>query len=149
MASEKKSFFGKIIKNTDAAEEENKEVFVAEDKGGAAKKDEEGQLAVDVYETDAAIVVRSIIGGVKSEDVGISVANDVLTIKGSRGKNEEPEKHNYFVAECFWGDFSRAIILPVEVDADDVKATMKNGILKIILPKLVGGKIRKIKIEEE
>lgn len=149
MSNEKKSFFGKIIKNSGPAEEEDKNIFVAGDQGEVVKKTEEGQLAVDVYETDSAIVVKSIIGGIKGEDIGISVANDVLTIKGTREKSEEPEKHNYFVAECFWGAFSRSIILPVEVDSDDVKATMKNGVLKIILPKLVGSKIKKIRIEEE
>lgn len=148
MSNEKKSFFGKIIKNS-GAEEEDKNIFVTGDQSEVVKKTEEGQLAVDVYETDSAIVVKSIIGGIKAEDIGISVANDVLTIKGTREKSEEPEKHNYFVAECFWGAFSRSIILPVEVDSDDVRATMKNGILKIILPKLVGSKIKKIKIEEE
>lgn len=136
------------MKNSDA-EEESKNIFSNEEQTDIAKKTEEGQLAVDVYETDSAIVVKSIIGGVKAEDIGISVANDVLTIKGTREKNEEPEKRNYFVEECFWGDFSRSIILPSEVDSDDVKATMKNGILKVTLLKLVGDKIKKIKIEEE
>lgn len=149
MINEKKSFFGKINKKSDVSEKEDKNIFVDERRDDAIKKGEDGQLAVDVYETDSAIAVRSIIGGVKAEDIGISVSNDVLTIKGLREKNEEPETHNYFVEECFWGAFSRSIILPVKVDADSVKATMKNGILKIVLPKLLGGKIKKIKIEEE
>ncbi len=149
MAREKKSFFGKIIKNSSALEEEDEDIFVAGDQGEAARKSEEGQLAVDVYETASSVVVKSIIGGIKAENIGISVVNDVLTIKGAREKIEESEKHNYFVAECFWGAFSRSIILPVEVDSDDVRATMKNGILKIVLPKLIGGKVKKIKIEEE
>lgn len=149
MSNEKKSFFEKIIKSTDDRTD-LKEISVGETAEKAMRKsDEEGQLAVDVYEISSAIVVESIIGGVKSEDVNISVANDVLTLKGVRERADSAGENNYFVSECFWGPFSRSIILPVEVDTDGVKATMKNGILKVILPKLTGTKTKKIKIEEE
>ena len=149
MSNEKKSFFEKIIKNSEDGSDK-KEIYAGETAERAYKKnDEEGQLAVDVYETSAAIVVISIIGGVKVEDVNISVANDVLTLKGVRERIDEAQENNYFVSECFWGPFSRSIILPVEVDTDGVKATMKNGILKVVLPKLTGAKTKKIKIEEE
>lgn len=151
MIKEKKSFFEKISgdKKTSLKVKDANEYSSSFKTEEDPKEVQDGQLAVDVYEIDSAIVVRSIIGGVKAEDIEISAANDVLTIKGVREKNEETETHNYFVEECFWGAFSRSIILPVEVDAGNVKATMKNGILKIILPRLVGGKIKKIKIEEE
>ncbi len=149
MPIEKKSFLGNIIKSSGDAETENKKISINEDHDEIAGKSEEGQLAVDVYETDSTIVIKSIIGGIKAENIGISVINDVLTIKGAREKSEEKEKHNYFVAECFWGAFSRSIVLPAAVDSDSVKATMKNGVLKIVLPKLTEGNIKKIKIQEE
>ncbi|MBU3965141.1 Hsp20/alpha crystallin family protein [Patescibacteria group bacterium] len=115
------------------------------------QRGEEGQLAVDVYETSSAIIAKSIIGGVKSADIDISISNDVLTVKGVRKKQEGTgEEVNYFVSECFWGPFSRSIVLPVSVDADNIKASLKDGVLKIELPKLSNGeKIKKIEIKEE
>lgn len=157
MAKEKKSFFEKIISDPSASKsgaEIEKEVNVSqgqevEIKNKTPKNIEEGQLSVDVYETDSSINVVSIIGGIKEEDVNISVDNNVLTITGTREKDEEQENRNYFVTECFWGSFSRSIILPAEVDVERVKATMKNGILKVDLPKLSGRRSKKIKIEKE
>lgn len=152
MAKENRSFFDKIMKGAPEVRnnaEGGKNDYSAAAGGKASKSGEEGQLSVDVYETASAIVVESIIGGVKVEDINISVVNDVLTIKGVRERIEEPEDHNYFVNECFRGPFSRSIILPAEVNVDNVKAAMKNGVLKIVLPKLTGSKSRKIKIEEE
>lgn len=157
MAKEKKSFFEKIVSDPSASKsgiEIKKEADISEDreipiKNKSSKNMEEGQLSVDVYETDSAIVVVSIIGGTEEEDINISVDNNVLTITGVREKDKEQESRNYFVAECFWGSFSRSIILPVEVDVERVKATMKNGILKVDLPKLGGTRSKKIKIEKE
>lgn len=157
MVKEKQSFFDKIIKgspspkNTVGVKNEtvsSKTREIEIDKG-VPEGPEEGQLSVDVYETDSAIVTISIIGGLGGEDVNISVDNNVLTISGVREKSVETEEHNYLVNECFWGSFSRSIILPVEVDVDKVKATMKNGVLKVYLPKLSGNRSKKIKIEKE
>lgn len=154
MAKEKQSFFEKIIKsdNQEKRNSQNEEDSfpMREDRGReTAKNNQEGQLSVDVYETESSIVIESIVGGVKVEDVNISVSNNVLTVKGVRERTTESESYNYFVAECFWGAFSRSIILPVEVDPDRVKASMKNGILKITLPKLVTEKVKKIKIDTD
>lgn len=154
MAKEKQSFFEKIIKpeapkKKEAEEEINNFPISEEADEKALKNNQEGQLSVDVYETDSSIVVESIVGGVKIEDINISVSNNVLTLKGIRKKMEETDARNYFVAECFWGSFSRSIILPSEVDIDAVKATMKNGILKIVLPKASAEKVKKITIDIE
>jgi HSP20 family protein len=157
MAKEKKSFFEKIISSPSVSKkgiEIKKDADVSEDReieieNKSSQNTEEGQLSVDVYETDSAIAVVSIIGGIGEEDINVSVDNNVLTITGAREKDEEQESRNYFVAECFWGPFSRSIILPVEVDVERVKAIMKNGILKVILPKLGGKRSKKIKIEKE
>lgn len=157
MGKEKKSFFEKIISGPSASQsgiEIKRETDVSEEReieieNKSLKNTEEGQLSVDVYETDSAITVVSIIGGIGEEDISISVDNNVLTIAGVREKDKEQENRNYFVAECFWGPFSRSIILPVEVDVERVKAIMKNGILKVNLPKLGGRRSKKIKIEKE
>ena len=157
MVKDKQSFFEKISggkKTSLAAEEADKDnlsikVRERKTKEEDSNEPQEGQLAVDVYETNSEIVVESIIGGVNSGDINISVLENVLTIKGIRQKSADASENvNYFVSECFWGNFSRSIILPCEVDADAVKAVIKKGVLKIILPKLVGGKTKKIIIEE-
>jgi HSP20 family protein len=151
MFKEKQSFFEKISsgKKTPLKVEDADENNITPDVEESQKEVQEGQLAVDVYETSAAIVVESIIGGVNSGDINVSVSNNVLTIKGVREKSEDAEENiNYFVSECFWGPFSRSIILPCEVDADAIKAAIKKGVLKITLPKLIGSKTKKIIIEE-
>lgn len=151
MIKEKQSFFEKISGNKKTSlkiedmNENNSAPLIEEE----SKEIQEGQLAVDVYETNSAIVVESIIGGVNPDDINVSVSNNVLTIKGIREKNADTDENiNYFVSECFWGPFSRSIILPCEVDPDAIKASIKKGVLKITLPKLVGSKTKKIIIEE-
>jgi HSP20 family protein len=98
-------------------------------------KSDEGQLAVDVIETPEHILVRSAIAGVKEKDLDIHVNEDMVTIRGER--QTETLAHNATVhyAECFWGSFSRSIILPSKVKADEAEATLKNGILLIKVPK--------------
>src|SRR3989339_1983185 len=96
---------------------------------------EEGQLSVDVYQTINAIVIKSTIAGVKPEDIDISINNDMVTIKGKRELESTIAEDDYFYQECYWGGFSRSIILPVEIIADKVEASLKNGVLTISLPK--------------
>lgn len=120
----------------------------------AATQDEEwlaqeftGQLAVDVYQTDKDIVIRSVIAGVLSDDLDIQVTNDMVTIKGVRRIEEEVPDESYFTRECYWGRFSRSIILPVDVRNDRVDATIKNGILTIRLPKIEPQKVTVVSVE--
>lgn len=105
----------------------------------------EGELAIDVYQTETDLVIQSAIAGVKPEDLDISIEKDILTIKGNR---EKPfiEEGDYFIQECYWGPFFREIILPVEIDPDRGEATMKEGILTIRLPKILREKKRRIKV---
>jgi len=103
-------------------------------------------LAVDVYQTENELVIQSAIAGVKSEDLDISLEGDVITISGERKKPFE-EKEDYFSQECYWGKFSRQIILPVEVDPNRIEASLKDGILTIRAPKLLKEKKRKIIIK--
>lgn len=109
----------------------------------------EGQLSVDVYATDDEIVVKSTIAGVKPEDVDVSINNDMLTIRGQRQKEEEEEGRDYYYQECYWGSFSRSIILPVEVDADKVSASLKNGILTVRIPLSAKAKNVSVQIKNE
>jgi len=111
--------------------------------------EEEGELAVDLYETPTELVLEAVIGGVKINDLDISITNDMITIKGKRTKEDDEEIEKVYYNECFWGSFSRALILPKEINADKVKATLKNGLLIVRLPKLEKTKEKIIKISEE
>ena len=109
--------------------------------------DEEGQLALDVYQTKDNIVILAPIAGVKLDDMTVQVADDVLTIKGRRHLATTVNTENYFTQECFWGDFSRSIVLPASVDSNKISAHFKDGVLKIEIPKIekVRSKVIRIK----
>ncbi len=109
----------------------------------------EGQLTIDVYQTPNEIVIKSTIAGVSPEDIDISITNDMITIKGRRQKDEEVKEEDYYYQECYWGPFSRSVILPVDVEVDRADASMKNGILIIRLPKVEKVKTKKITIKTE
>lgn len=108
----------------------------------------EGELACDVYQTDGEIVIQSTIAGVHPEELEISIEEDIVTIFGERKNPQEAEEKKYFYQECYWGPFSRQIILPQQVDTERAEATMKNGILTLRLPKVDEKvKMKKIKIK--
>ncbi len=107
----------------------------------------EGQLTIDVYQTPEEIVVESTIAGVKPEDLDISITSEAVTIRGKREKQETVQDEDYFYQECYWGRFSRSIILPQEIDSDKAVASIKNGILTIKLPKLNRQKTKKLKVK--
>ena len=111
-----------------------------------AEGGEEGQLTIDVYQTDSDIIIKSTIAGVNPENIDVSITNDMVTIRGKRIKDEEVIAENYYYQELYWGAFSRSVILPVEIDADRAKATIKNGILSIKLPKSEKVKTKKIRV---
>ncbi len=108
----------------------------------------EGQLSIDVYQTPADIVIKSTIAGVKPENLDIAITNDMVTIRGRRETDDDLEKDDYFYQECYWGAFSRSIILPVDVQTDKSLATLKNGVLTIRLPKSERIKSKKIEIKD-
>ncbi len=109
----------------------------------------EGQLVLDVYQDDGNIIVKSTLAGVKPEDIDITITNDMLSIKGAREKEENIEEDNYYYQECYWGAFSRSVILPTEVEADRIQASIKNGVLTIVLPKAEKVKTKKISVIEQ
>ncbi|MDD5144668.1 MAG: Hsp20/alpha crystallin family protein [Candidatus Pacebacteria bacterium] len=103
----------------------------------------EGQLAIDIFQTTNELIVQSAIAGVRMENLDISLERDVMSIKGRR-ENPHQENGDYFAQECYWGAFSREIILPSEIDPDKVRAKMQDGILTIRMPKILREKKRKI-----
>jgi HSP20 family protein len=109
----------------------------------------EGQLSVDVYQTKDNIIVTSTIAGVKPEDIDISFNNDMLTIRGKRETGQTIRDEDYLYRECYWGNFSRSIILPVEVKEEKIEASLENGVLTIVLPKAKTSKHISIKVKEK
>lgn len=107
----------------------------------------EGQLPVDVYQTDNEIVVRAFIAGVRADDINLSISRDMVVIDGAREEREQIMDGDYFSRELFWGSFSRTILLPEEIDVDNAAATAKDGLLTIILPKLDKSRQTKLKVK--
>jgi HSP20 family molecular chaperone IbpA len=93
----------------------------------------EGDLALDVYVADQSVVVRTALAGVSPDDISIQLMNDLLTIRGVRREEEQILDGRLVVQECHWGSFSRSVVLPVPVRSDGANATLKNGILKIVI----------------
>jgi HSP20 family protein len=106
----------------------------------------EGQLAVDVYQTKENVVIKAPIAGVDPKNLEVAIAEDVVTIRGERVEEAVSDRENYYVQECYWGAFSRSIILPTSVNADKAEASLKNGVLTISIPKVVQDKVKKIKV---
>ncbi len=107
----------------------------------------EGTLTVDVYQTPSEIVIESAVAGVRPEDLDVMATNDSVTIKGSRHREKEVKDDDYLYQECYWGRFSRSVILPQEVDPDAAVVNFKNGILTVRLPKLDKQKAKKLKVK--
>jgi len=106
----------------------------------------EGQLTIDMYQTKDNVIIKSTIAGVRPEDIDVTIANDMVTIRGERKRDFEASSEDYFYQECYWGSFSRSVVLPVDVDIEQVSADLKDGILTVILPKAAKAKARKVRV---
>ncbi len=105
-----------------------------------------GQLAVDVYQTKEDIYVIAPVPGVSKADLDLSIVESTLTVRGARKESEKVRTSDYFVQECYWGEFSRSIILPVEVKEEEAEAELKDGMLTVKIPKAEQDKVKKIDI---
>lgn len=106
----------------------------------------EGQLTIDVYQNPDEIIIEAPIAGVNPDDLDINITNESVSIKGKREKSQIIKDEDYFYQECYWGRFSRSVILPQEIDAEKAEASLKNGVLTIHLPKLNRQRSKKIKV---
>jgi len=106
-----------------------------------------GQLAVDVYETKEKLVVKGRVAGVNKADLDVSIADNTLSIRGTLSAGNEDNVENYFVQECYWGEFSRSIALPVPVKEEEIEAVLKDGVLTISFAKLKQDSVKKIQIQ--
>jgi len=108
----------------------------------------EGQLTVDVYQDGDDIVVESTVAGVDPDDLEVNITTDAVTIRGQRERGSEVKEKDFYYQECFWGRFSRTVILPHEVDPEDSAATLtNNGVLTIRMPRLKKNKAKKLKVK--
>ena len=105
-----------------------------------------GQLAVDVYETKEKLVVKGRVAGVNKNELDVSISDNTLTVKGTLSAGSENDVENYFLQECYWGEFSRSLVLPVPVKEDEIEAVLKDGVLTISFAKQKQDTIKKIQV---
>lgn len=105
-----------------------------------------GQLAVDVYETKEKLVVKARTAGVNKNDLDVSISDNQLTIRGTLSAGTEEGVENYFLQECYWGEFSRSIALPVPVKEEEIEAVLKDGVLTISFGKVQQDTVKKIQV---
>jgi HSP20 family protein len=106
-----------------------------------------GQLAVDVYETDDKLIVKARTAGVNKEDLDVSISDGILTISGTLSSGDDAEASNWHIQECYWGEFSRTLALPVSVKEDEVDAVLKDGVLTIGFTKIRQEQAKRIQIQ--
>jgi len=136
--------------NDNEADQSGEFLDTGEDTGQdffAEEEEVEGQLAVDVYQTKDNVVIKAPIAGVTADNIDISVSEDVVTIRGERVDESEVDREHYYVQECYWGSFSRSVILPTSTQAEKAEANLKDGVLTIVIPKVVSDKVKKIKVK--
>ena len=117
--------------------------------GNNLQEQTEGQLALDIYQTPRHIVIVAPIAGVKLDDITVTVTEDVLTIKGKRRLEFDIPEEDYYTQECFWGNFSRSVVLPAAVDSTKINAGFKDCVLKITIPKTAATKTKVVRIKSE
>ena len=146
----KRSFFERITGSITIPEEIETEVSIQNNNLNTREDDwmapEEGELSVDVYQNQNEIVIKTMVSGVKPEDLDVSISRDMVTIKGKRENEKMISDEDYFHRELYWGSFSRTIVFPQEIDVDASEAIEKHGLLIIRLPKLDKNRSTKLKV---
>lgn len=119
---------------------------VSEDDNWEDEEAMPGQLAVDVYETDERLVIKARTAGVNKSDLDVSISDGILTISGTLSSGDDSAATQWHIQECYWGEFSRTLALPVPVKEDEVEAVLKDGVLTISFIKIKQESARKIEI---
>ena len=130
-----------------APEETTATTAVAEETWDDSEEEFPGQLAVDVYETDDKLVVKARTAGVNKEELDVSISDGILTISGTLNSGDDSDATNWHIQECYWGEFSRTLALPVSVKEDEVEAVLKDGVLTIKFNKVKQEAAKKIQIQ--
>ena len=118
----------------------------SEDNWDESEADFPGQLAVDVYETEDELVIKARTAGVDRNDLDVSISDGILTISGTLSSGDDTNIRNWHIQECYWGEFSRSIALPVPVKEDDIEAVLKDGVLTVSFGKVKQDTVKKIQI---
>lgn len=105
-----------------------------------------GQLAVDAYETEDRLVIKARTAGIDRNDLDVSISDGILTISGTLSSGDDTEIRNWHIQECYWGEFSRTLALPVPVKEEGVSAELKDGVLTISFEKVKQEKATKIPV---
>jgi HSP20 family protein len=154
MFNKKRSFFERLTGAETLGDDEQSEIAPAYSKIPDAKgndwmeeNNEEGQLTVDVYETPNDIIIKTMVAGVKPEDLDISITREMVTIRGKREEDRTTSTDDYFHRELYWGSFARTIVLPKEVDIEEAEAIEKYGLLILKLPKLDKNRETRLKVK--
>ncbi len=153
MPKNKTSFFEKIKRILTPGSKDNLELEIEDtdseelDEETILSDEEEGQLAIDMFQTPDEIVIRTMAAGVKPEDLDISITRDMVTIRGKRIESHESEVNDFFHKELYWGAFSRTIVLPAEVEIEEAEASEKHGLLTLVLPKIDKNRQSKLKVK--
>jgi HSP20 family protein len=145
----KRSFFERLTGAVRLEDEEEVEETVLVRNGGKPsifEEPEEAQLTVDVFNTPTEIVIKTMVAGVKPDDLDVSITRDMVTIRGERGEERTISDHDYLHRELYWGAFSRTINLPEEINVDEAEASEKYGMLILRLPKLDKNRQTRLKV---
>lgn len=146
----KRSFFERItgaVRLEDEEMEENVPITNHGNKPSIFEEPEEAQLTVDVFNTPSEIVIKTMVAGVKPDDLDVSITRDMVTIRGERTEDRTVADHDYLHRELYWGAFSRVINLPEEINVDEAEAAEKYGMLILRLPKLDKHRQAKLKVK--
>lgn len=152
MAKGPRSFFERLSKSKNIEDEEIDEVdihgdYETEEESEQTNSSQEGELAIDMYETHNDIFIKTVVSGVRPEELDISITREKVTIKGSRNPERGFEDSKYHVQELYWGTFSRSVDLPEEIEVDASEAIAKYGLLILKLPKINKNRETKLKVK--
>lgn len=147
--SRKPSFFERLTGNVRVDDEEirDEEETDEENEIGDDLPETDGQLSVDMYQTEKTIIIKAMIAGVKIDDLDIDISREMVVIKGRREEAEGIAHGDYFFQELYWGSFTRTISLPEEIEVEEADASEKHGLLTITLPKIDKTKKSKLKVK--
>lgn len=146
MIRDKRSFFERLTGSGSLPHEMENELPEAREENWSGNSPEEGELNVDVFQNQNEIIIKTMVAGVKPEDLDVAISRDMVTIKGKRENERTIADDDYFHKELYWGSFSRTIVLPQEIDVDAAEAVEKHGLLIIKLPKLDKNRQTRLKV---
>jgi len=150
MSTQKRSFFERLTGTVKADDDSFDLPEIKEDKENDFLQEEDsidGELPVDVYNHENEIIVKTMVAGIRPENLDIDITRSMVSIKGTREASSDIEEKDYYHKELYWGTFARTVTLPEEIDVEESEATEKNGLLTIRLPKIDKAKQNKLKVK--